>query len=153
MSRSTNRRVTTWIATTALVVPASLLGATAAHAAADPALSDADATAACNQTPAAGTLFDGRYLVIVGTAGKKNHLMGGREDDIIFGQDMNDFLWGGGGNDILCGGAGDDKLYGGSGNDTLIGGTGADLLNGGTGHDVEDGGASTDGDRITQNSP
>jgi Ca2+-binding RTX toxin-like protein len=48
-----------------------------------------------------------------------NSLIGGAEDD---------HLWGFGGNDTLTGNAGDDWLAGGTGHDTLTGGAGADSI-------------------------
>ncbi|WP_445501646.1 calcium-binding protein [Microvirga sp. G4-2] len=63
-------------------------------------------------------------------------LLGGAQNDLIFGGVGNDTINGGAGNDRLYGEVGADFLIGGSGNDVLNGGLGADRLNGGTGNDT-----------------
>ncbi|MFY8144225.1 MAG: calcium-binding protein [Caulobacter sp.] len=62
-------------------------------------------------------------------------LIGGAEDDVIYGF---------GGNDTLRGGAGDDAIAGHEGNDVLQGGDGDDYMLGGPGNDTLDGGAGSD---------
>jgi hypothetical protein len=70
-----------------------------------------------------------------------NIMLGGPEDDTMFGF---------GGNDTLSGGGGNDTLDGGSGNDVLTGGPGTDLMTGGTGVDIfRDSAAGFNTDRIT----
>jgi Ca2+-binding RTX toxin-like protein len=54
----------------------------------------------------------------------------------LLGGANNDDLFGGLGNDPLNGGAGDDRLFGENGNDTLTGGGGKDSLFGGLGNDT-----------------
>ncbi|WP_284335176.1 type I secretion C-terminal target domain-containing protein, partial [Comamonas sp. NoAH] len=68
-----------------------------------------------------------RFNVANDPRGGNETLLGGKGDDILYGQ---------GGNDILDGGEGADILYGGTGNDTLIGGKGFDTLVGGAGDDI-----------------
>lgn len=79
--------------------------------------------------------------------------IGGSQDDIMTGNDINncllgkdgnDTLYGRDGNDSLYGGQGDDKLYGEAGNDILFGHLGNDLLCGGQGNDQLMGGFGND---------
>jgi serralysin len=60
---------------------------------------------------------------------------GGTGDDSLSGKDGNDTLLGNDGNDFLFGDNGNDTLSGGSGNDSLTGGAGDDKLTGGGGDD------------------
>ncbi|HEY2834161.1 MAG TPA: hypothetical protein VGJ14_17160, partial [Sporichthyaceae bacterium] len=110
MSRSTTRRVTTWIAAGVLTVSAPLLAATTAHAAAGD-------KADCSASPPAGTMYDDGSgtvrFVIVGTSGNEA-LIGTSGPDIIFGKTGDHYMWGGKGDDILCGGSGKDRMFGGS---------------------------------------
>jgi len=82
------------------------------------------------------------------------HVIGGRGDDHLTGDDQNNELTGGAGNDTLSGGAGNDTLTGEAGNDTLTGGAGEDILIGGDGDDQLSGGsginnlAGGDGDDV-----
>jgi Ca2+-binding RTX toxin-like protein len=55
-------------------------------------------------------------------------LLGGNDDDFLYGSDGADVLDGGAGNDWLIGGDGGDSLVGGTGTDTLDGGGGDDRL-------------------------
>ncbi len=71
-------------------------------------------------------------------------IYGGNGDDSLFGYYGNDFLAGGSGDDILLGQHGDDTLLGGAGHDTLNGGDGNDQLSGGSGFDTLVGGAGAD---------
>ncbi len=77
------------------------------------------------------------------------HLIGGDDNDRLFGttasdvlqgNDGEDMLAGGDGDDILLGGENSDRLYGGSGNDYLIDLYGNDYFEGGDGSDVIVGG-------------
>lgn len=80
-----------------------------------------------------------------------DHLIGGVDKDIIFGQGGNDILDGGKGNDILFGGDGDDILIGGPGDDILMGGAGADTFvwkKNDFGHDVIKDFNLSEGDKI-----
>ena len=52
--------------------------------------------------------------------------IGGRGNDLIYGNLVNNALSGHGGNDLMAGGPGKDLLAGGLGKDTLSGGTGPD---------------------------
>jgi Ca2+-binding RTX toxin-like protein len=54
-------------------------------------------------------------------------LVGGDDNDTVFGDGADNSLLGGDGNDRLYAGAGDDILAGGRGRDTLFGGPGADV--------------------------
>ncbi len=65
-------------------------------------------------------------------------------NDTIDGGDGVDFLYGADGNDSLQGGADGDHLNGDDGNDTLIGGFGIDLLHGGNDNDYLIGGTFFD---------
>lgn len=62
-------------------------------------------------------------------------LVGGADDDVIYGFEGNDTLKGGGGNDVIAGNEGNDVLQGGDGDDYLLGGPGADTIDGGAGND------------------
>ena len=66
---------------------------------------------------------------------------GGKDRDLISGDDGNDKLIGGAGNDDIYGGDGQDTMSGGDGNDLLNGGTGDDTMRGGDGADILTGGA------------
>ena len=71
-------------------------------------------------------------------------MVGGVDNDRLYGGSGQDYLIGQVGNDILDGGDGNDKLLGGWGNDTLTGGAGMDVLNGGDGNDTLTGGVGAD---------
>lgn len=71
-------------------------------------------------------------------------LVGGSGNDIIVGNHGEDTLYGDEGNDRLIGDYGDDFLGGGAGNDCLFGGSGNDILVGGTGRDTLVGGSGRD---------
>lgn len=71
-------------------------------------------------------------------------LLGGAEDDDMFGSSGTDTLTGRAGDDTLNGGGGSDILRGNRGEDTLIGGSGADWLSGGQDDDILTGGNQTD---------
>lgn len=62
-------------------------------------------------------------------------LIGGVEDDVIYGFGGHDTLRGGAGHDVLAGHEGNDVLQGGEGDDYLLGGPGHDTLDGGAGSD------------------
>ncbi len=68
--------------------------------------------------------------------GDKDELVGGSNNDLLFGGTGNDELDGNAGNEVLVGGDGDDELDGGDGMDVLIGGLGSDELFGGGGGDL-----------------
>jgi Ca2+-binding RTX toxin-like protein len=76
---------------------------------------------------------------LIGNGGN-DHLYGRSADDVLDGNDGNDVLNGGGGSDTLIGGSGQDQLIGGAMADRLEGGGGADILDGGTGADMMIGG-------------
>ncbi len=72
------------------------------------------------------------------------HVIGGTNDDVIYGSPAADTLDGGpgsdeihglGGSDAILGGAGDDVLRGDAGDDGITGGAGSDLIFGGDGND------------------
>jgi Ca2+-binding RTX toxin-like protein len=77
-------------------------------------------------------------------------IVGGAEDDWLYGQRGNDTVWGDatltGENyhDLVSGGPGDDDLHGNNGWDILEGGYGADTLDGEYGNDMIRGDGSTD---------
>lgn len=88
-----------------------------------------------------------RGMIVMGTEG---------DDDLLLGSGGNDSIYGYGGNDRLEGGGGNDTLYAHGGNDTILGGDGLDSIAGGEGDDIIDGGAGADeiltgpgNDRIT----
>ena len=64
--------------------------------------------------------------------------------DRIVGGNDNDTIWGGLGNDIIDGNGGDDVVLGGDGNDIITDFAGADVLKGGPGNDAIDGGPDND---------
>ena len=70
--------------------------------------------------------------------------VGGREPDVLTGDEARDHLWGLSGADLLTGGDQDDVLYGDQGRDTLSGGDGSDRLLGGSGRDRLFGAAEAD---------
>ena len=83
-------------------------------------------------------LYDGRGGVVFGQINGywgNDTMIGGAQDDDLFG-DV--------GNDLMRGGAGDDKIDGSSGNDTVLGGQGDDTIVGGAGRDVMTGGGGAD---------
>ncbi|MEM9136330.1 MAG: SGNH/GDSL hydrolase family protein [Cyanobacteria bacterium P01_F01_bin.42] len=71
-------------------------------------------------------------------------LVGGEEDNRIYGRHGNDLLISGAGDDRVLGGSGNDLINGGAGNDTLSGGSGSDRINGSVGRDVLIGGGGDD---------
>ncbi|QNP47039.1 hypothetical protein H9L14_13595 [Sphingomonas sediminicola] len=77
-------------------------------------------------------------------------LRGNNGDDWARAGSGNDLVYGGNGSDHLSGDAGNDQLNGDNGSDELIGGTGNDQLRGGNGPDyfVFDNRAETGNDRI-----
>ena len=108
---------------------------------------------------------------IVTLYGGNDRILGGPDDDWLFGTDGNDVVIGGTERDVLVEGAGNDRLYAdemqtvgaalkrqndpasnaqgealsaGPGNDLTIGGSGNDLLFGGLGSDLLIGGAGDD---------
>jgi Ca2+-binding RTX toxin-like protein len=74
-------------------------------------------------------------IIIEGT-NDANELVGGDDNDNIFGYGGDDRLFGGANNDYLLGHVGFDQLFGAQGNDGLEGGLDADLLDGGEGADT-----------------
>ena len=64
-------------------------------------------------------------------------------DKVIGGID-DDTIWGNGGNDVLEGSNGNDTLFGGDGNDVETDSAGADVVIGGPGNDALDGGLDND---------
>ena len=71
-------------------------------------------------------------------------MVGGKADDLIYGDDGADLVYGNLGNDTCFGGAGADTIRGGQGNDTLQGGTGNDFISGDRGDDTLTGGIGAD---------
>jgi Ca2+-binding RTX toxin-like protein len=71
-------------------------------------------------------------------SGDRYSLVGGAQNDLMFGESGRDTLDGRDGRDVLYGGVGDDTLIGGRGDDVLIGGPGHDLYlwREGDGHDI-----------------
>ena len=95
-------------------------------------------------------LMGGRGNDVLHGGSGRDDLDGGRGDDVLYGGSGRDNLDGGRGRDILFGGSGRDDLYGGRGNDILFGGDGRDNLYGGRGKDILIGGDGRDklyGDR------
>jgi Ca2+-binding RTX toxin-like protein len=60
--------------------------------------------------------------------GGKDTLIGGDDDDVIYGGGGDDHVDGGAGNDEIYGERGQDRILGGSGNDTIHGGEGMDIV-------------------------
>lgn len=71
-------------------------------------------------------------------------LLGGVNDDLLFGEAGEDVMFGETGGDLLLGGAGSDILNGMDGEDVLQGELGADVLSGELGADVLIGGLGAD---------
>lgn len=63
-------------------------------------------------------------------------VIGGGDDNELFGNDGSNRLWGDSGNDRLAGGDGDDFLFGGAGDDLIGGEDGEDFLFGESGDDT-----------------
>jgi serralysin len=70
--------------------------------------------------------------------------VGGKDDDVVAGEDGNDIVYGNLGSDTVDGGAGDDVVRGGQDNDWIDAGAGADWLSGDRGSDTLIGGAGAD---------
>ena len=68
-------------------------------------------------------------------SGEDDYLIGGNDDDVIFGVDGNDTLEGGRGDDFIDGGWGMDEIMGGKGDDFLTGKYDDDVIYGGDGED------------------
>ena len=81
------------------------------------------------------TITDNDQVIVSRGTNRSDRVVGGIENDSIFGLRGNDRLIGGDGNDRLFGGPGDDRLVGGNGNDFLNGGRGEDIVIGGEGSD------------------
>jgi serralysin len=71
-------------------------------------------------------------------------VVGGKDNDVQFGDAGGDIVWGNLGNDTLDGGDGADEVRGGQGDDVLTGGAGDDYVSGDRGNDTESGGAGAD---------
>ena len=63
------------------------------------------------------------------------NIIGGRNRDILFGDDVRNVLNGNEGADVLLGRGGNDLLRGGDGDDRLVGHDGRDIMTGGAGND------------------
>ncbi|WP_108817346.1 calcium-binding protein [Pseudovibrio sp. Alg231-02] len=79
---------------------------------------------------------------LIGTS-EGEFLMGGRDNDEIFGEAGDDLIMGGEGDDFIDGGDGNDILVGGGGDDTIIATEGSDAVYGEDGDDTIVIGAST----------
>jgi Ca2+-binding RTX toxin-like protein len=95
---------------------------------------------------------NGKKVTIKGTPGK-DHLVGKKAPDVIYGGGGDDVIDGARGNDTICGGPGDDTIHGGKGvdslhgdggDDTLISEKGPDKVHGGAGNDYIDGQQGSD---------
>ncbi|MGV8909696.1 MAG: peroxidase family protein [Propionicimonas sp.] len=64
--------------------------------------------------------------------------------DRVVGGNDNDTIYGNLGNDVINGGGGDDTVFGGDGNDIITDTAGLDVLKGGSGNDAIDGGIGND---------
>ena len=71
-------------------------------------------------------------------------MVGGKDNDVLFGDDGDDIAYGNLGNDTADGGAGADLVRGGQGDDVLQGGAGADFISGDLGNDTITGGGGGD---------
>lgn len=83
------------------------------------------------------------HIVIEGTDGANDRLIGSSKADLLKGLGGPDWLRGGSADDTLRGGEGNDTLVGQAGNDKLFGEEGDDVLYG-TGQDTMIGGAGDD---------
>jgi Ca2+-binding RTX toxin-like protein len=71
-------------------------------------------------------------------------VVGGKDNDQLYGEEGGDVVWGNLGADSLDGGDGADQVRGGQGDDLVIGGAGADYVSGDRGNDTVVGGAGAD---------
>lgn len=76
--------------------------------------------------------------------GPQPFLIGTRDADKLFSNELAEQLYGRGGDDVLSGGLGDDSIWGGDGSDVLRGGAGRDVAFGDGGDDILDGQAGND---------
>ena len=83
------------------------------------------------------TKKDNYQQFIFGSNAGDPDIVGGSQDDHLYGMGGNDTISGGSGDDYIEGGKGQDTIYGGDGKDTLIGGNdfNRDHLDGGVGND------------------
>ena len=81
---------------------------------------------------------------VYGGSAAGDRVVGGNDDDTMWGNEGADRLEGSTGDDVIVGGADDDVLTDSGGLDTLMGGPGDDLLDGGPGIDALLGGTGTD---------
>lgn len=121
----------TLLATSSLVLLASVLGAGAATAGSSCHFEKATITGTRDDDRIRGTA---RADVIVARGG----------DDVIEALGGNDIVCGGRGRDVISGGPGHEGLYGGGGPDYLFGGVDRDFLSGGGGPDRLKGGKGAD---------
>lgn len=88
---------------------------------------------------------DGVYAGFTVAAGVAiEDAVGGRGDDMIFGNDGSNTLLARQGDDTLLGFAGRDRLSSGAGDDLINGGAGRDLIDGGAGEDLLSGNEGAD---------
>jgi Ca2+-binding RTX toxin-like protein len=73
-----------------------------------------------------------------------DRVFGGFGNDRVYGDAGNDEVTGDDGDDFVVGGAGNDAVYGGTGNDTIGGDDGDDYVVGGSGADLLYGGSGSD---------
>ena len=73
-----------------------------------------------------------------------DYIVGGEDNDTLWGYSGIDYIYGYTGNDIIHGGNDNDLLHGGDGDDTIYGDNGADYLYGDNGADTLYGGADRD---------
>jgi Ca2+-binding RTX toxin-like protein len=70
--------------------------------------------------------------------------VGGKDNDVLYGNEGSDIVYGNIGDDLCFGGDGADTVRGGQGNDSLQGDAGADFLAGDRGSDTMTGGSGAD---------
>lgn len=92
-----------------------------------------------------GWEYDGTRAIGIAYGANIENALGGKGNDVIYGNELRNDIRGGAGNDKLYGGAdadtlygdeGDDLIYGEAGDDTLYGGAGINRLYGGEGKDA-----------------
>ena len=106
--------------------------------------SDTDAVFSANSSRQEREQRAGNHNLAEQNRDRRDRLIGGPDDDYLYGGDGSDRITGGAGRDHLVGGSGSDRLTGGHDDDHLFGQSGRDRLHGNHGRDVLDGGTGRD---------
>ena len=90
--------------------------------------------------PNNGAYFRSVTLDNLLTIGGNSTLLGGSQDDHLYGGKGNDSIDGGSGDDYIMGAPGNDTITGGTGSNDIVGGTAPEVLAGGSTSTIPDGG-------------